>query len=68
MLLLLSDIYKKRENIRSNAKKISPEKKETSINVFFHYNHGHTNDLTQRIVLKEQHLFNANIGEHFPRK
>ena len=35
MLLLLSDIYIKRENIRSNAKKISPEKKETCFNVFF---------------------------------
>ena len=33
--------------------------------MFFHYDHEHTNDLTQRIVLKEQHLFNANIGEYF---
>ena len=41
MLLLLSDIYKKRENIRLNAKKISPEKKKTCFNVFFHYNQEH---------------------------
>ena len=68
MLLLLLDIYKKRENIRSNAKKISPEKKKNLLQCFFPYNHEHTDDLTQRIILKEQHLLNANFGEYFLSK
>ena len=70
MLLLLSDIYIKRENIRSNAKKISPEKKKNLFQCFFPLQPRPylIYDLTQRICLKEQHFLNANFGEYFLSK
>ena len=63
-----SQIFTWSGKIFARMQRKSALRRKKLVSMFFHYDHQHTNDLTQRIVLKQQHLFNANIGEYFPRK